>query len=181
MTLLLPNISFVATPKTATISIETAFSPYARDYAPHVHEPVNVVRSKSNKPALGVIRNPHDWIKSYYLYLKHSKYFLSVNSPWGIGKRSLDSFVGKFCDGQHLWPEPLRLQSDYLETESDSVEHLYRYESLNLAIAQLNESCGTKVVVDRHNVSPKSDLVLSHKMKTLFEESASKDFELYEK
>jgi len=180
MTLHLENISFVAVPKTATIAIEKAFSPYARSYTPHTHEPVDVVKRDGGQDCLGLIRNPHDWIKSYYLYLKHSPYFYSASSAWGIGKKTFEEFVGRFCDGHHLWPEPLRLQSMYLLRNGVSTDFIYRFENLLNAVAHIGAACGQMPKMSRHNVSPECDVILSKKMAYLFEDAASEDFDLYE-
>ena len=180
MTLYLRNISFVAVPKTATIAVEKAFSPYARGYVPHTHEPVDVVKREGGQDCLGVIRNPHDWIASYYLYLKHSPYFHSAKSVWGIGGKSFEQFVGRFCDGQHLWPEPLRLQSMYLVCNRAKTEFIYRYDQLSDAVSHMSAACGERPTIGRHNVSQKEDVKLSRKMASLFEAAASEDFDLYE-
>jgi hypothetical protein len=180
MTLHLRNISFVAVPKTATIAVEKAFSPYARDYVQHRHDPVDIVKRGGEQDCLGIIRNPHDWILSYYLYLKHSPYFYSLKSIWGIGGKSFEQFVGRFCDGQHLWPEPLRLQSMYLLSSVAKTDFIYRYEHLSDAVSHISAACGERPTVGRCNVSQKEDVKLSKKMAFLFEAAASKDFELYE-
>lgn len=180
MTLYLRNISFVAVPKTGTIAIEKAFSPYARGYVQHTHDPVDVVKREGGQDCLGVIRNPHDWIASYYLYLKHSPYFYSAKSVWGIGEKSFEQFVGRFCEGQHLWPERLRLQSMYLFCNGVSTDFIYRYDDLPHAVAHISAACGERPTVGRHNVSHKEDVKLSKKMASLFEAAAAKDFELYE-
>ena len=180
MTLHLKSISFVSVPKTATIAIEKAFSPYARGYVPHTHDPVDVVKREGGQDCLGVIRNPYDWIASYYLYLKHSPYFYSAKYVWGIGEKSFEQFVGKFCGGQHLWPEPLCLQSMYLFCNGVSTDFIYRYDDLPHAVAHISAACAEIPTVGRNNVSHKEDVILSKKMAYLFEDAASEDFDLYE-
>lgn len=180
MTLHLPEISYVAVPKTATIAIENAFAPFASGYSPHVHQAVDVVKAAGGNACLGVIRNPRDWIKSYYLYLKHSPYFHSADSAWGIASKSFEQFVGRFCDGQWLWPEPLRFQSNYLCANGVHTDYLYRYENISDAIDHLSAACGQRPRVERHNVSPKSDVTMSDEMASRFEQYSAVDFELYE-
>ena len=180
MTLYLPGISFVAVPKTATIAIERAFSPYANGFQPHQHDPVDAVKGQSQNPCIAVVRHPLRWIESYYKYLRFSPYFAHSGSVWGLHSKSFEQFVWAYIRGQHMWPEPLRDQSSYVSRNGKVVEHLYRYESLSDAVAHLCEACGAKVALERHNVSRDVPLDLSAEAVSAFEQSAKRDYDLYE-
>jgi hypothetical protein len=180
MTLYLPNLSFVAVPKTATIAIEQAFSPHATNFKPHQHDPVDAVRERSPSPCLAVVRHPLRWIESYYKYLRFSPYFARTDSIWGLHSKSFEQFVWAYVRGQHMWPEPLRDQSSYVSRNGATVEHLYRYEDLSNAVDHLCEACGARVGLERHNVSRDVPLDLSVKAVSAFEQSAKRDYDLYE-
>lgn len=180
MTLYLPNLSFVAVPKTATIAIEKAFSSYATNYAPHQHDPVDVVKGQSNKPCVATIRHPFLWIESYYKYLRFSPYFARVDSIWGLRSKSFEQFVWAYTKGQHMWPEPLGNQSSYVCRNGERVEHLYRYDNLAAVVDHLSSACGVKVTLEKHNVSREDSLTLSKEALAAFELFAKNDYDLYE-
>lgn len=180
MTLYLPGLSFVAVPKTATISIERAFSPFAFDFKPHQHHAVDEVKSRSPNPCLAVIRHPLRWMESYYKYLRFSPYFAHSGSIWGLHSKSFEQFVWAYIRGQHMWPEPLRDQSSYVSRNGKAVEHLYRYENLSSATDHLCEACRKRVPLERHNVSRDVPLELSPEAKSAFEQAAKVDYDLYE-
>jgi hypothetical protein len=180
VTLYLPNLSFVAVPKTATIAIERAFSPYATNYIPHNHDPVDVVKSHSNNPCVAVVRHPLRWIESYYKYLRFSPYFARTDSIWGIRSKSFEQFVWAYVKGQHMWPEPLRDQSSYVCRNGRSVEYLYRYDNLSSVVDHLSLACGAKINLEKHNVSPDVPLDISKEALAAFETIAKNDYDLYE-
>lgn len=180
MTLYLPNLSFVAVPKTATISIERAFSPYATNYKPHQHDSVDIVKERSSNPCVAVIRHPLRWMESYYKYLRFSPYFARTDSIWGLRSKTFEQFVLAYVRGQHMWPEPMRDQTSYVSRNGKSVEHLYRYENLHEAVDQLSSACGTRVELERHNVSRDAQLDLSREALTAFEQVTQRDYDLYE-
>lgn len=180
MTLYLPNISFVAVPKTASISIERAFCRFANDFKPHQHDSVDKVKACSNNPCIAVIRHPLRWIESYYKYLRFSPYFAHSGAVWGLHSKSFEQFVWAYVRGQHLWPEPLRHQVSYVSHLDQTVEHLYRFENLADAVNHLCDSVGAKIELQIHNVSRECDLYLSTKARAAYEKVADRDYELYE-
>lgn len=180
MTLYLPGLSFVAVPKTATISIERAFSPFAFNFKPHQHHAVDEVKANSSNPCLAVIRHPLLWMESYYKYLRFSPYFARSDSIWGLRSKSFEQFVWAYIRGQHMWPEPLRDQSSYVSRNGSVVEHLYRYENLSAAVDQLCDACGARVTLGQYNVSRDAPLELSAEAMSAFEQAAKRDYDLYE-
>ena len=180
MTLYLPGLSFVAVPKTATIAIETAFAPFARDFKPHDHSPVSVVKSLSDNPCVAAIRHPLDWIRSYYRYLRHSPYFARLDSVWGLHSKTFEQFVAAYVRGQHMWPEPKRTQTEYVQDGQHRVDHLYRYDNLPALVSRLSAACGEDVELGRHNVGRSDVLDLPRGLQLDFERCAEADFNLYE-
>jgi len=180
VTLYLPNVSFVAVPKTATVAIERAFSPYATDFQPHQHDPVDVVKHRSPNPCVAVIRHPLRWIESYYKYLRFSPYFARSDSIWGLHSKTFEQFVWAYVKGQHMWPEPMMNQLSYVVRNGSVVEHLYRYDNLSAAVSHLCDVCGKTVAIERHNASRNTVLELSSEAKSAFEQAAENDYDLYE-
>jgi hypothetical protein len=180
MTLYLPGVSFVAVPKTATIAIEITFAPFAKDFEPHDHSPVGVVKSRSSNPCVAAIRHPLDWMRSYYKYLRYSPYFARSDSIWGLHSKTFEQFVAAYIRGQHMWPEPKRTQGEYVHDAQHRVEHLYRYDNLPALVTKMSEACGAVVEIDRHNVGRGEVLDLSRSLQLDFERYAEADFNLYE-
>jgi len=180
MTLYLPNLSFVAVPKTATISIEMAFSSYATNFKPHQHDPVDVVKGHASNPCVATVRNPLRWIESYYKYLRFSPYFARVDSIWGLHSKSFEQFVWAYTRGQHMWPEPLGTQSAYVCRNGERVDYLYRYDNLSAVVDHLSSACDVRVTLEKHNVSREDNLTLSKEALTAFELFAKNDYDLYE-
>lgn len=177
MTLYLPEVTYVAVPKNATIATERAFEDHATAVHPHKHDNVAVVKEVSSKPCVASIREPLSWIKSYYLYLRYSPYF--YDSHFGV-RSDFDTFVRKIVRGDILWPEPHRLQSDYLVKGEHTVESIYRYDDLDKLWKHLSDLCGESITPGRHNVSRRKDVSLSPKVRSLYEDYASADYEIYE-
>lgn len=180
MTLHLPNLSFVAVPKTATVSIERAFSPYATNFTAHQHGSVDVVKSAASNPCVATVREPLCWIESYYKYLRFSPYFARADSIWGLRSKSFEQFVWAYTRGQHMWPEPLGNQSAYVCRNGERVEYLYRYDKLPAVVEHLSSACGVWVTIEKHNVSREGNLTLSREALTAFELFAKNDYDLYE-
>ena len=177
MTLYLNNISYIAVPKNGTISIKQSFKNYAINFELHKHESINQVKNKSDNPCIATIRNPVDWIISYYKYLKYSEWF--INSHWGIKSKSFNEFILAYINGQHLWPEPFRKQSDYINGNSN-VEYLYRYEDIEKVFIHLENSIDKKVERLWENRGIKTDIFFDPKLKNKFMDYMKKDFEIYE-
>lgn len=180
MTLHLDGISFVAVPKTATIAIERAFAPFVRDFVPHRHENVSSVKSVSQNPCLCLVRHPLEWMESYYKYLRFSPYFAKVDSVWGLRSKSFEDFVQAFMRGRRMWPEPHRFQHEYVCAEGLLVEHVYRYDQLDVAIDHLSTHCCERPAIGMHNVSPEVALELSSGTRAQFEIYMEKDYDLFE-
>ena len=181
MTLYLPGLSFVAVPKTATIAIETAFNPFAENFKPHDHSPVGSVKTRSNNPCVAAIRHPLHWIESYYKYLRYSPYFARSDSIWGLHSKTFEQFVSAYVRGQHMWPEPKRMQSEYVQDQNYCVEYLYKYDNLPALVDKLSSVCGSKVTLGRHNVGREEPLEISKSVQKQFEDCVQLDFEMYER
>lgn len=181
MTLILEKVSFVAVPKTGTISIESSFGGFAKDFVPHSHDTVDAVKVMSSNPCIATVRHPLSWIESYYKYLRYSPYFAKSGSIWGIHSKTFEQFILAYVRGQKLWPEPKRFQHEYVIGDKNTVEETYRFDNIDKVVNRLSESCGHSVVLPFHNVSPNVELVLSTETRSLFELFAEKDYALYEK
>mgnify|MGYP005991405905 CR=1 FL=1 len=179
MTLILPTASFVAVPKTGTISVEEAYGFLADGFRPHLHEPVDVVRKRKKQVCFGVIREPVGWITSYYKYLKYSPYFNNT-STFGLRTKTFDQFVEKYVEGKHQWPEPLFHQASYLDRHGERVDFIYRFEELNRLVSDLSSITGVSVEVAHRNKSPDCDLKLDPALKKMFEDHTKRDYDIYE-
>lgn len=179
MTLYLNGLSFVAVPKTATISIERAFAPFARDFVPHRHEDVSIVAATSSNPCLCLVRHPLEWIKSYYKYLRWSPYFARLNARYGLRSKSFEQFVEAYMRGQRMWPEPKLSQHEYVEAGGKRVNYIYRYDDINRAVDHLSSVCGARVELSRYNKSRDIDLHLGREARLRLEKHMQKDYNIY--
>lgn len=178
MTLYLKNINFVAVPKNGTISIENEFSKYAFDYIEDDHMPVDIVKQKNNKPCICSIRNPIEWIISYYKYMRYSSWFF--NSIWTTSN-SFDEFLISYMkQRRHPWPEPFLTQSDYIIRNRQKVDHIYRYENIENVFQHLEDSLSVKVGRPIKNKTIDIDVTFDPILKKHYMDFVKKDFDLYE-
>lgn len=181
MTLILPKLNYVAVPKTGTIAIERVLGEYAEGFSPHQHHTLKQVRTMSSSKCVGVIREPLEWIESYYRYLRWSPYFARSDSIWGLRSKSFEQFVQAFVKGRVMWPEPKRFQSDYLTNEDDIVDIIYTYDQLNDVFELLSQDVSNTKPLKVENKGRVSNLEISDDLINEYYNYVSKDVELYEK
>ncbi|MEM9320830.1 MAG: gamma-glutamyl kinase [Pseudomonadota bacterium] len=187
------KIVLLAVPKTGTTALERALAPrastailappglkhtsarrYRREVAPWLtrdgawpHETV------------AVIREPLDWLGSWYRYRRRSQIDGSDTSTADI---DFESFVAAW-----LQPKPpafarIGSQARFLTGGRGRllVQHLFRYEEFDHLLSFLADRLGAPVRVPQANVSPKEGLTLSNDLEAHLRKAAARDFELWE-
>lgn len=177
MTLYLDSINYIAVPKNGTISVKNSFKNYSKNFDLHKHESIDQVKEKSNNICIATIRNPIDWIISYYKYLRYSNWFR--NSQWGIRNKDFDTFVLQYINGQYLWPEPFRKQHLYINGKNKT-ELVYRYDDIHKVFNILEDSLGKKVDRLWENKGKDIDIYFEPNLKKKFIDYMKDDFEIYE-
>ena len=126
----------------------------------------------------GIIREPIDWLGSWYRYRYRDALVGHENSTRDI---TFDSFVSEW-----LKPDPAPFakvgsQSNFVTDKDGNVgiDHLYRYESEQAYVKFLSNRLNLVIVPERRNVSPKMELDLKPEIKTRLFAERSKDFEIW--
>jgi hypothetical protein len=185
------RLVFLATPKTASTSIEEALAPIAAVVVvrpPHLkHTTVRNYR-RLVAPYLGdngdfelvaLMREPRDWLGSWFRFRQRAAR-TDAKSTRGM---SFDAFVSAYC--QEVQPEfaEVGAQAMFLAAPAHKpVDHIFRYEDMGGFIAFMNQRLGCDLKMPQSNVSPPMDLDLSLSPATeaRLREKCARDFALYD-
>ncbi len=187
------KLVFLAVPKTGTTALEGALAPRAsmvlRD-PPHLkHSPVYRYR-RFLKPyfrqaggqemeTLAVVRNPIDWLGSWYRYRHRDTLAGHENSTRDV---SFDAFVDGYCRGKPPPFAAIGSQAKFLLTGEGElgVDHLFRYEAQDRLIGFLENRLDTKIATKRLNVSPTMTLSLSPEIEAKLRNKRADEFRVWE-
>ena len=188
-----PPIVFFAVPKTASVSIETAFAPHF-DMVMSKHPSLKhmnvriyeaslanfVTRRVAKSPVrIAVMREPFDWILSWYRYRARPENDGAENSSKGV---SADEFIRSYIsDDPAPWAQ-VGSQYTFVTNKHDElgVDRLYRFDDLPRLAGFLNKRLGQNVSLGRINISPQIGDDVSEETKRAYRDFASKDFDLFE-
>ena len=185
------RLVFLATPKTASTSIEAALSPlaavvvvrppqlkhtttrnYRRHMAPFLGDP------KGDEFQLtALMREPRDWLGSWYRYRQRS----DERGEKSTRDLSFEAFVTAYC--QDVQPEFARVgaQAMFLAPPAHRpVDHIFRYEQIGDFVSFINQRLGCDLKMPRANVSPAAALPLSPATEALLRQHCARDFALYD-
>lgn len=182
----------LATPKTGTTALERAFQPrasaailgppglkhssarrYRREVAPWLTR-----NGAWPHETMAMIREPVDWLGSWYRYRRRPQIAGDEASTQGI----------EFNDFVKAWMQPRPPEFARIGSQTRFlcgprgrllVTHLFRYEEYDQALAFLNARLGTSITPERANVSPKLGLALTDEVQEALEAHAARDFELW--
>ena len=183
----------LAVPKTGTTALEEALLPHADAAILNPPEKKHVTARRwraqlapffENKGArrletMAVIREPVDWLKSWHRYRARPEI---AGSPASTASVDFDRFV----EGWLSDPEPefarVGRQSRFVSDASGAVivDHLFRYEALDEAVAFLKQRLNQPLDLPRRNVSPPADVSLSPGLEKRLRREAAVDFALWE-
>ncbi|MDG3039983.1 sulfotransferase family protein [Roseicyclus marinus] len=183
----------LAVPKTGTTALEEALLPHADAAILNPPEKKHLTARRwrtqlapffENKGArplqtMAVIREPVDWLKSWHRYRARPEI---AGSPASTAGMDFDSFVtGWLSDPE---PEFARVgrQSRFVSDASGQVivDHLFRYEALDEAIAFLEDRLKCRLNLPRRNVSPPADTNFSPAVEARLRREAAADFALWD-
>ena len=186
------NLVILSVPKTGSTALqmalrETADVVYAnppqlkhmnfRRYCRFVRPMIERLCSQTPE-TVAVMREPRDWLGSWYRYRQRP--FLE-GKPNSTKTVSFEEFVTVHM--QNAPPVYARVgrQSRFLRTAPDgsSVTHLFRYEDQSALLSFLEGRLDRKIALERYNTSPPGDLTLSAKTEAMLEKHYSADFDLY--
>jgi hypothetical protein len=188
------RLVFLAVPKTGSTALEAAFLPFADASFLHPprlkHMPVRRYRRKlaglleqdgETLELMAIMREPVDWLSSWHRYRSRPALEGNAKSTAGVG----------FADFVEAWlsddaPDYARVgrQSRFLSEETGAlgVDHLFRYDRMDDAVAFLSDRVGASPQIGRRNVSPGDAVndLPKQTMKTLRAE-AGEEFALWDR
>ena len=187
------KLVFLSVPKTGTTAFEKALAPHASmviSGPPELkHAPV-FRYNRFFRPALekfvggdlavlAVMREPLDWLGSWYRYRQRPQMKDHPNSTSAIG---FDAFVQAYMKGQRPGYANVGSQSKFLEPQPNgtAVTHLFRYDDQAGLARFLEERLDiSSIRTERLNRSPVRTLELSEKTRNKFHRKHADDYMLW--
>ena len=194
MIFLKERLVFFATPKTASTSIEMALGPACdiriskvpnAKHTPYrkyqrLLEPFVMTLTGEAPDTVAAIREPVDWLGSWYRYRGRDDIKGTANSTDGI---SFDQFVNAYLQDEQ--PEFARIgsQARFLCDNDGALgmTHLFRYDDLASLVRFLQSRLNKQFSLGRSNTSPAADLTLSPAIEIQLRRQYAQDFDLYER
>ena len=186
-----PRLVFLATPKTGTAAIEAALESLAavsilrppalkhtsvQRYHQFLH-PYLQATSGSEFQVVAMIREPRDWLGSWYRFGMREEMTGSEESTRNL---SFDEFVQAYCSAQRPKFADVGSQADFLQPNGDQwIDKLFRYEDIDTFVHFLEDKLDCEISLPRLNVSPAGSLDLTQNTEALLHQIAAKDFDLY--
>ena len=183
------GFAFLCMPKCASTSIEAALTPYCdlitkkgttslkhtnyRQYSEYIEPYLD--RVEGVKPeTVCLMREPIDWLHSWYRYRKREK-------MRGKPRSTADMSFSKFCELYLEGKIKLGGQFNFLKNENGEVgmDRIFRYERLDIVQKYFENKIGEKIVLPVYNVSPKEVLELDDSIEKRLRELFREDYEVY--
>ena len=194
MVFLKDRLVFFATPKTASTSIEMALGPSCdirisrvpnAKHTPYrkykrLLEPFILTLTEEEPDTIAVIREPVDWLGSWYRYRSRDSLSGAKNSTRDI---SFDTFVeGYLSDAPPAYAR-VGSQARFMSDKDGSIgmSHIFRYDDMDALVRFLQMRLGKQFELGRANASPKADLSLSPSLKQELERTLAADFDIYDR
>lgn len=193
MLILMPaRLIVLAVPKTGSSALHSALAPYAgvsMTGPPEVkHMRLARVQNRvlplfpqapDRFDSFALIRHPVDWLGSWFRYRQRPKLEGRPNSTAGM---SFAGFIRAYLSDA---PPPFArvgVQSWTLQPAKGArgVDHLFRYEAMEAALAFLSARTGAALDLPRENVSPPGDLDLPDGLRQQLTQRLSDDMALWQ-
>lgn len=186
------KLVFLATPKTGSTSLAAALESlaaisiqrppllkhttvhrYRRFFGPYLE-----AASKTDWTVVAMMREPRDWLNSWYRFRMREEQLDPKKSTKGM---SFDSFVRAWCADERPEFADVGSQAKFLRPrQGQGVDRLFRYEDIDQFVAFLEDRMGCEIILPRMNVSPAGESYLSPEAESLLREKAAEDYALYE-
>jgi hypothetical protein len=187
------KLAFLAVPKTGSTAYHTALGPHADilvNNPPDLkHAPVyrynRFFRPMCEKvcgvqmQTLAVMREPIDWLGSWYRYRRRPFMAGKSNATTDV---SFDDFVTAYMKGKKPDFANVGSQARFLEPQPNgtAVTYLFRYGDTDGLNTFLSDRLGVSFDLARENVSPQMPLILSPDVEDRFRRKCAPEFELYD-
>jgi hypothetical protein len=187
------GLIFFSTPKTGSTAFRKALGPKADILFSKSPKVTHITPKRFNKmiapyalplmnepiTSVAVIREPTEWLGSWYRYRKRLETASLSNSTKDI---SFDTFVENYLSDDKPSYAKVGRQAQFVTGggETPLVTQLWRYDAISELTLFLNLHLGINFTLDTVNVSPKLDLTLSDENQTALKTYFAKDYDLYE-
>lgn len=187
------RIVLLAVPKTGTTALEQALLPHASaailDPPGQKHVSATGYRNRLSKffeqrgkhpmELVAVMREPVDWLASWYRYRSRPHLDGKANSTRKI---SFDAFVDAWLGPDQPSFAQVGSQANFLCDGAGrvAVDHLYRYDRLADLVGFMEARLDTTLDLPRRNVSPPGPAVLSDEMRARLKREAAAEFTLWD-
>jgi hypothetical protein len=187
------KLVLLALPKTGTTALERAFVKHA---SAAILDPPGLKHSSARRyrreiepwltrdgawphETMAVIREPVDWLGSWYRYRTRPQIAGEDTSTAGV---EFNEFVQAWMDPSPPAFARVGSQARFLcgRRGRRLVTHLFRYEDYDHALAFLNDRLGTAITPPRVNVSPRMGLSLTEDVQAALAVHAARDYALWE-
>ncbi len=186
------KLVLLAVPKTGTTALEAALLAHADTAILNPPEKKHLTarrwrnqlapffenRGTRQIETMAIIREPRDWLGSWYRYRARPEISGSASSTAGMD-------FAQFVTGWLSDPEPeyarVGRQSRFVANAEGKiiVDHLFRYEDLGQAVDLLQQRLGVTLDLGRRNISPQADLSLPPALEARLQREAAADFDLW--
>ena len=187
------NLVLLSIPKTGSTALEGALAPRAslvlRDPPEIKHAPCYRYKrflkplfkqvGEKELELMAVVRNPIDWLGSWYRYRTRDDLIGHPNSTRDV---SFDDFVLEYCKGTPAPFANVGSQARFLTINDGEIgaKHLFQYEQWDQVIQYLEKRLGVTITLKDKNVSPKMDLALSSEVEAKLREKRAAEFAVWE-
>lgn len=186
------SLVLFATPKTGSTALEYALAPSCelrltgapsrrhttmQSYEARMEPRVRALCPEEPE-LVALVREPLDWLGSWYRYRARAGMKVPQNSTRGM---SFDQFIEGYLSDAPPPPSRLGTQTDFLSRKDGScgATALFPYERFDEAAAYLRRKLGTAAEPGAVNVSPHADLTLSPELEARLRAERAADFALH--
>lgn len=189
-----PRIVLLSVPKTGTTALELALAPKAeiafraRPEIKHLNlrqyqNRIRPLLAPLGAPAfqtVAVIREPMDWLRSWYRFRARDELIGHENSTAMV---SFERFVSDYLAlGTRPAYARLGRQSEFLTGQDGqiAVDHIFRYEAMPALVDFLSARLDTPITLRRSNVSPQAATDLSPEAEAQLRTAMAADFAIWQ-
>lgn len=186
------QLVFLSVPKTGSTAFEQALAPLASMVVSDPPELKHAPLYRYNRffrpmfdrmggapELLAVLREPVDWLGSWYRYRQRPALDGTPQSTRGL---SFDAFVRAYLSDDRPAFAQVGSQAKFIEPRNNGlrVTHLFRYEHQPALLAFLEDRLQSRIALPRRNPSPAADLSLSLATRAALHTHCAADFSAWE-
>lgn len=185
------DLVFLANPKAGSTAIESALEPLAslavmrpphlkhsdyRSFRQHIAPWLQPSGDRS-LTTVAVMREPIEWLRSWYRFRMRDDVEDPLHEMTGV---TFADFVQSYMSSDGRMRARIGTQSDFLTDQTQSVDHIFRYEEMENFTEFMEERLDCVLHLPRVNVPPSVDVSLSPDLETRLREFLAQDAALYD-